>query len=277
MGSKHVEMLLFRCKKNIKIVKHSIYILFLFIVGHIHGQNSDFEISIRGKSFNLMYGTITEETEPAAILIQASEIFEEITRDLNELFDLPQTINIRFGAGLDGPSYFQQNIDMPYEFLLTVDHYLANAGYSQSDEEQAEALLNITEFVLYHEVGHALIDVLDIPVLGKDEDAVDGFAAILATQWDLDEVALATADLHSIQAEQAGGDISDEEFWDSHSLDEQRMFSILCMIYGSDSNEHASLLEEIGMPDEKGAECEYEYHRAKRNWERVLGNAIKGN
>lgn len=84
---------------------------------------------------------------------------------------------------------------MPYQFLMRNDQLVDAVEYDGSDEEKIDLILNLTEFVLYHEVGHALIDMLDIPVLGKEEDAVDGFAAVLATTMDLDDVALAAADI----------------------------------------------------------------------------------
>ena len=35
--------------------------------------------------------------------------------------------------------------------------------------------------MLFHEVGHALVDQWDIPVLGREEDAVDAFSTIFMT------------------------------------------------------------------------------------------------
>ena len=41
--------------------------------------------------------------------------------------------------------------------------------------------------------GKTHVPMLDLPVLGKEEDAVDGFAAVMASHLDLDEVALTAA------------------------------------------------------------------------------------
>ena len=165
---------------------------------------------------------------------------------------------------------------MPYDFLAQNYEVLIASNFSEDPEELAQTILNLTEFVLYHEVGHALVDILDIPVLGKHEDAVDGFAAILSTIWDLDEIALSAADVMNATASlSAGTDITDAEFWDSHSLDEQRMFTIFYLIYGSNPQEHSTLLKDIGMPAEQSDPCQYNYQETLRNWSRVLGEYIR--
>ena len=42
---------------------------------------------------------------------------------------------------------------MPYEFIVQNDEYFAAVGYSETVEEQQDALLQLTEYVLHHEVG----------------------------------------------------------------------------------------------------------------------------
>ncbi len=248
-------------------------ILSWFFVGSISTQAQTHE----GRSFILQYYEPSEEMAFYAQLIIESGIFDEVVSDLEEEFNLPTPITIVFASGIEGPQYYQGVINMPYEFLAYNDQVLAASNFTADPEEAAEILLNLTEFVLYHEVGHAIVDVLDIPVLGKEEDAVDGFAALLASIWDLDEVALAAADVMAASASIADTEITDAQFWDSHSLDEQRMFAIFCLIYGSDPDQHTELLWEIGMPIEEKDRCQYEYAKTLRNWARVLGVEVYNN
>ena len=70
-----------------------------------------------------------------------------------------------------------------------------------SAEEREEAdlfVLGNTVFILYHELGHALIDQLGLPVLGREEDAADNLASIMMIpeQADpmMDELIIAAAD-----------------------------------------------------------------------------------
>lgn len=227
-------------------------------------------------SFILEYYEPSPEMAPYAQLLIESQIIDEAVADLEALFALPLPIKIVFASGIPGPQYFQGVINMPYEFLAQNDQILTVSAFSDDPQEIAANILNLTEFVLYHEVGHAIVDVLDLPVLGKEEDAVDGFAALLSTLWDLDDVALSAADvMDATSALSAGQEITDAEFWDSHSLDEQRMFTIFCLIYGSNPQEHATLLEEIGMPAKQNDPCQYNYQKTLRNWSRLLGEYIR--
>jgi hypothetical protein len=51
---------------------------------------------------------------------------------------------------------------------------------SREQTEEAQLfILGNTVFTLHHELGHALIDQLDLPVLGREEDAVDHLATIM--------------------------------------------------------------------------------------------------
>src|SRR4051812_6372549 len=57
-----------------------------------------------------------------------------------------------------------------------------NTAHQVTAEEREEAdlfVLGNTVFILYHELGHALIDLLGLPVLGHEEDAADNLASIM--------------------------------------------------------------------------------------------------
>jgi hypothetical protein len=250
-----------------------LFLPLMFISGLACTQNNT--VTFTGTSFTLEYEPPTTELEPYATFLKSSGVFEEVMADLESLFKLPVPVRVIFSSEDAGPYYYKGVVNMPYQFLRSNDQLVEAIEYDGSDEEKIDLILDLTEFVLYHEVGHALIDMLDIPVLGKEEDAVDGFAAVLAATMDLDDVALAAADIFDMGLELAEDEISEAEFWDSHSLDEQRMFTIFCLIHGSDPGEHAQLLKDVGMPTEKTDECQYNYQETLRNWSRVLQGYIR--
>jgi len=69
-------------------------------------------------------------------------------------------------------------------------------------EKEIDAkVLQVGEFVFYHEMGHALVDAYQLPVLGKEEDAVDTLAAIVSADFlEEPESALAGAESFAIYA-----------------------------------------------------------------------------
>ena len=244
--------------------------------GNVAAATEEPVTTVVGESFILQYEPPDETLEPYANLLMESGVMEEVVTDLENTFQLPQPILIRFTSGKPGPLYYQGVINMTYEFLLSNHEIIAATGYAETEDELVLTLLNLVEFVLYHEVGHALVDMLDLPVLGKEEDAVDGFAAVVASAFDLDVVALTAADIFNLNTSiQVSNEISPAAFWDSHSLDQQRMYSIICMIYGSNPNAYSSLLNDVGMPSEKEAECVYSFQETSRNWIRLIADYIK--
>ena len=103
-----------------------------------------------------------------------------------------------------------------------------------------ELFAELEYFVLFHEVGHALVDQWNIPVLGREEDAVDAFSTIFMTEFvKRGDFALAGADFFYYLANT--GHLKEVDFADEHSFDKQRAYSIACWVYGSDPVKYADL------------------------------------
>ena len=128
-------------------------------------------------------------------------------------------------------------------------------------------------FVLLHELGHALITEMGLPVLGREEDAADSYAsvAMLRMKDQFSERVLAEA--------AKGWFYSDRRdrmenipvvFYDSHSLNSQRAYQIVCYMVGSDPEKFAALAEETGLPEERRESCLGDYSNAVWSWDRVL-------
>ena len=128
-------------------------------------------------------------------------------------------------------------------------------------------------FVLLHELAHAAIADLEIPVLGREEDAADEFA-ILRMLW------VGSAFTHRVLADATKGwffsarrDRKEGEplaFYDEHSLDQQRAYHIVCLTVGHDPNQMVDLANEMKLPADRRASCKRDFERASSSWHRVL-------
>jgi hypothetical protein len=145
-------------------------------------------------------------------------------------------------------------------------------------EEREEAdlfVLGNTVFILYHELGHALIDQLGLPVLGHEEDAADNLASIMMIpeQADpmMDELIIAAADgwyLGNLWQQEGGN--TEPAWWGEHALDMQRFYSVVCLMYGSDPEGFTELAESVRLPPDRRTTCPNDYLQARTGWSRLL-------
>jgi len=159
---------------------------------------------------------------------------------------------------------------------LTGDATVAAGAEKLSPEQQKTAITwaaNNSLFVLYHEMGHLLIDQLDLPVLGKEEDAADNMASYALLKKHTHEADSAITDaaygwLLTGQAYTPTPD--DSDYYASHSLDRQRAFQIVCLMVGSNSKAFGKVADSYHMDSDRQDECAYDWKRLEKSMEGVL-------
>lgn len=126
-------------------------------------------------------------------------------------------------------------------------------------------------FTLFHEMGHALVSEFELPVVGREEDAVDRLATLLLTPGD-DEVdpAYLIGAMKSWFLLADETEYSDIAWWDAHGTDEQRAYQIACLLYGSDTQAFKKVADEVELPDERREECEEEAILNEDSWTKLL-------
>jgi len=143
-----------------------------------------------------------------------------------------------------------------------------------------------TLFVFFHELGHALVSEYDIPILGREEDAVDQLAALILIDWRQEnelatDFLFAVADAWAIRAQIAeirGAETVTEpapSFYRAHSLDRERFDNVLCLLYGSDPTAFALMLMEGDLTHQRAAGCPRMYWQASAAWNQALRPHIR--
>lgn len=147
------------------------------------------------------------------------------------------------------------------------------------DADQEDYVRANAVFFIYHELGHALIDILNLPVFGREEDAADVMGVVLSEAInpveDTETIMLAAADNFAYMAEKAAQEGYELAFWDTHGLDQQRFFTILCLFYGANPDTRQAIADEQGLPPERQETCPAEFELAEQSWGPVL-DGIKG-
>ncbi len=196
---------------------------------------------------------------------------------MNQLLQIPKDVSFVFGAE-DGPLYDPEKheILMTDDFTFEVMGRFINAKYVEKEDELFEVTMDVIEHTLYHELGHALVDVLQIPITGREEDAADNLATMLVilSNEKGGEVALSAADLFDLEGEDIK-EFTDEDFWDEHSLDFQRFYNTVCLIYGSEPDQYQYLIKELDIAEDRAELCIDDYHRQSKSWKKLLEPYIK--
>jgi len=132
---------------------------------------------------------------------------------------------------------------------------------------------NVIE-TLYHELGHAVIDILELPVFGPEEFAADTFSVILMNRLHDENNAIRlaydAAAAYSTDAERDAARGYELAEWDVHGTGRQRYFNLVCLFYGAKPDEREDLALELGLPEARAATCEDEFELANRSWSGVL-------
>ena len=138
-----------------------------------------------------------------------------------------------------------------------------------------EFVLGNLVFVLFHELGHALVSEFDLPVLGREEDAVDRFATFLLTPEgdeveDEDPSTILVDAMRGWFAASKQTELAEIEWWDEHGPDQQRAYQIACLLYGADPTKFRAMANEIKLPEARRESCPSEAASNSKSWVKVV-------
>jgi hypothetical protein len=136
-----------------------------------------------------------------------------------------------------------------------------------------EFITGNTLFVLTHEMGHGLINEMNLPVLGREEDAADSFAIVTALKIGSDlseQVLLEAAKGLVLSAKRDKKQGNKFAFYDEHGLDPQRAYTVICYMVGSNPEKYKQLAKDTKLPQERQKSCKYEWDNVEWSWDEML-------
>ena len=205
--------------------------------------------------------------------------FEILAENIATVFDLPRDLALRVADCGEPNAYYEPEnatILVCGEFL---PEFAALAAELEPDPQAAlDLFYDNLLFTVYHELGHALVDILNLPITGREEDVADQAAVWLMLE-SLDEGAGLSAAFNAasvFSSPPAPG--ADQAFWDTHGLDIQRFHNILCWVYGFDPDQTAAALDgdlDKLLPPERRDFCPDEYARMHNSFLTLLGKHLR--
>jgi hypothetical protein len=218
--------------------------------------------------------------------IAGSEIFENLVRRLALYIALPSEIKVRLcSLGKKKVCYDaeKKEILVAYE-LLEYFAGLLESEEESSEDEKAALFADLVFFITLHELGRAFIDIFNLPVTGKEEDAADLIASwiILKSYGDQDHqavISLVNASQWLVYKSDASRLKAGEvEFAGCHSLDPQRFFNMITWAYGFNPNAvNAVLWEHIErvLPEERIEDAAAEFESIDGSFTILLKKYLK--
>lgn len=232
-------------------------------------------------------GSIDISFEPgpadAVRLLESSGALARAVRTANYEIDPPTDLHVRIvgpetatRVGSAGPVYDppERTIFIPWSFVeesrQDLQHLELLKGATTAQLDEIEQGANV--FVLYHELAHGLIDVLDVPVVASEEQTADSFASIFAIESRKggELVPLSAAAMAEAAHERKGAPTL-ADFADDHGFDRQRALAEVCLVYGSNPSRFAVFVRKGYVPPHREEICRFDYERTLRSWRRLLG------
>lgn len=199
-----------------------------------------------------------------------ADILAAMLDPLNEHFPVPRDVTVEMAeCGRSGAFYDPSRpaVQLCYELMMDLVNEL-------TDPETGDQTMfvNAFAFVLLHQVGHAMVDVLKLPVGVSAEEAADQFAIVMA----------------GYAGEQLGGTVHGADAlrelqvdWENPGsgragVTEARVSRLACLLYGSNPEGYAHLVEEGLVDADDGERCEDEYAALDEKWTEMLSEHIQG-
>ena len=217
------------------------------------------------KPLNPAHEALYEEMRDGGVLERFAAILSVIR--------LPRTLTLAFaGCGGHSNAWYDPettSVIFCYEYLADIRRLATSRDRGQvpfKDAADGPAV-----FILLHESGHAVFDLLKIPILGREEDAADTFAAVALLRLG-EGFALRTirGAAWAYAQEASSRPLEEGDFADAHSLDPQRYYNIVCLAYGSDPKFFATVITGRQLPADRAESCADEYHQALFAFQKLI-------
>lgn len=193
------------------------------------------------------------------------DVLGEMLEPLNQDYPVPRDVTLELAeCGTPGAFYdpSRATVQMCYEFLMELFESLEGV-----DEDQLETLFaGAFAVVMLHQVGHAVIDVLDLPVTVPAEEAADQVIAVSAAAKGEDLSLLLEG---ALLLEELGVD------WENPgsgrtALAGERLDRLMCLAYGANPDAYAWVVDEDYLSAGAAAACPREFQRVDEAWTRMV-------
>jgi hypothetical protein len=212
--------------------------------------------------------------QPVHDMLKERRALEKL-KEIFSPFQLPIALALRI-VGCDGVSnawYQRPTVSICYEYLDEIRKHMPTE-VTPAGIAPADAVVGQFFYAVAHEMGHAVFDLLDVPVFGRTEDAADQFATYIMLQFGKESARrLITGAAYSYQKYVKNPTVTVPlaAFSDAHGAPAQRFYNLLCIAYGADSALFADFVKKDYLPNDRAKGCTKEYGEVTYAFHRLIG------
>jgi len=198
---------------------------------------------------------------PLHELLMKNRVLEKIQALLGP-FLLPRRVLLKV-EGCDGTANAYSGDDAVTVCYEYIDEIWRNVPRETTPEGVApiDAFVGPLVDVFFHEFGHVVFYMLQVPVLGREEDAADAFSAYLMLNFGYDEARrLIAGTAHQFRRDlKPRITLKLNDFSDTHGAPATRFYNLLCIAFGANPELFADIVSKRQLPVERAIGCEDEF------------------
>lgn len=213
--------------------------------------------------------------EPTHRYVTAKQLIEEVAvengrpigvlelaaKALQSRINVQASVFIARECGTANAYQSGNTITLCYELVDLVAGQLSARGFKP--QEVAVTTRFSALATTFHEIGHLLIEMYQLPITGSEEDAADQFQTLFMLE-NIGEFSVRSAALDwAIRPENTSLN-------EAHSPSKRRMFAVLCLLYGSNPNGNQEFVRRLGFDSDRQGQCQRAFSQGKTSWETLL-------
>jgi Putative metallopeptidase len=212
------------------------------------------------------------DLRPLYDLIRQRQVLEKLQKLFSPL-ELPVELTIQTKeCGISNSWYARPTVTLCYEYIRD----LADSAPKETSEggiTPMDAVAGQFLFTASHEMGHAVFDLLDVPLWGGTEEAADQFAAYILLRigkQDASKLIEGAAYMYKQYVEHPDVTVPVTAFADIHGAPMQRLYNLLCISYGADPDMFSNLVQRGFLPQARAHSCRAEYDEVNFAFQKTI-------
>lgn len=198
--------------------------------------------------------------------LQQRQVLEQLRQFLAPL-KLPRQLKVQLRGcrGSVNAWYSNGEVTICYEYVAWIEDLAPKQNTPEVTRE--DAIVGPFIQVVLHEVAHAVFDILQIPLFGREEDAADQLAAFIMLQFGKEVARTAIKGTAFVWLTFSREDQA--VYWDTHSTPAQRFYNFLCIAYGGDPATFKDLADKW-LSKARAEGCAHEYQQARNAFRKTV-------